>query len=126
MDKIGFFLLLVYAVILATTSLFAIFCLRHREALPIMCYEVFSGFYFSVVIFLYAFGVKGVQWYWFAVTPVLMLADYWIFYHNKYEELVPELDELSDTEKEVGVVGALIFIAPAYLIGISLLYDSLK
>lgn len=126
MDKIGFFLLFFYAIILATTSLFAIIWLRHREALLVMCYEIFSGFYFSVVIFLYAFGVKGVEWYWFTATPVLIVADYWIFYHNKYDELAPELDELSDTEKEISTVGALIFIAPAYLIGISMLYDSLK
>lgn len=126
MDKIGFFLLLLYASILATTSVFAIIWLRHRDALLIMCYEIFSGCYFSTVIFLYAFGVKGLAWYWFAGAPILILVDYLLFHHNKGVELMPELEDISETEKEVGTIGALIFIAPAYLIGISMLYDSVK
>lgn len=120
-------MLLSYASIILIMSLFSVaICLRKKKFLLMLIYETGSGLYFSLMVFLQVFGTEGMNWYWFVPVPILICCDYWFFYHGASEELISEFGEINRKDEEIGKIAALLFIAPAYLIGMNLLYESLK
>ena len=101
--------------------------LKRRKAVIAIFYEICGALYFCGLTVIQAFGgAENWRWWWFAAVPVFILTDMWMFFCFSSEEIFPEMEEIGETEEEIGRVIGTLIMAPAYFIGVNLLYDAVK